>query len=381
MVLGFIIITFFYLILIGSFIIGFDKVKEFIPENLTETTKFSIIIPFRNEAENLLNLLQSLYKLDYPHQKFEVLLVDDDSTDNSVEIIQNFIETKLSKKDSTLIDIKIVKNNRKSNSPKKDAITTAILIAQHDWIIATDADCIVPTTWLKTIDSFIQTNNPKMVVAPVTYAIKNSFLSQFQLLDFLSLQSATIAGFGIKKPFLCNGANLCYRKDLFKTLNGFDGNETIASGDDIFLMEKAIRAYPNDVLCLKSIKALVFTESQPSLKELIQQRLRWAAKTSAYTNIFGKVVGLIVLFMNAIIVITFVLTLFGEFRLEYLLLLFTLKFIFDLLLISKSSRLFNQKLHLMSYFSSSLLYPFFSVYIAFYSLFFGFKWKERRFKK
>ena len=74
----------------------------------------------------------------------------------------------------------------------------------------------MPKLWLKTLDAFIQKHNPEMIIAPVTYSVSNTFFEQFQLLDFLSLQSATIAGFGIGKPFLCNGANLTYKK---KSLN------------------------------------------------------------------------------------------------------------------------------------------------------------------
>ena len=375
MILGFFIITFIYVILIGSFIIGFDKVEAFNSESSTLTTKFSVVIPFRNEAENLTDLLQSLYVLNYPKDMFEVLLIDDDSEDNSVKIINNFKIVR------DIQNIKIIKNERQSNSPKKDAITTAIQVAQYDWILTSDADCVVPTSWLKTIDTFIQNRDPKMIIAPVTYNIQNTLLDRFQLLDFLSLQSVTIAGFGINKPFLCNGANLAYRRDLFKTLNGFTGNTTIASGDDIFLMEKALKAYPKQVHFLKSINALVTTKSQSSLTGLIQQRIRWAAKISSYNNTFGKMVGFVVLLMNTLIIITVILTIIGSFRLELLILFFTLKLFLDLILIKKSAHFFNQKLHLKFYVLSSLLYPFFSVFIAINSLFFGFKWKERRFKK
>jgi biofilm PGA synthesis N-glycosyltransferase PgaC len=371
----FLIITFIYVILIGSFIIGFDKVENFNTESSTVATKFSIVIPFRDEAPNLPDLLESLMKLDYPKHMFEVLLVDDESEDNSVEIIQNIIDSFPEN------NIQILKNKRQSNSPKKDAITTAIQIAQYNWIITTDADCVLSPKWLKTIDTFIQNNAPKMIIAPVTYSNQSSFLERFQLLDFLSLQSVTIAGFGIGRPFLCNGANLAYHKDLFKTLHGFDGNATIASGDDIFLMDKAIKICFEDVKYLKSTEALVTTKSQSSLNGLIQQRLRWVAKMSSYSNTFGKLVGLIVLLMNALIIIITTLVIIGVFKLKFLLVYFSLKFFLDLILIKKSARFFNQKLSLIYYALSSVVYPFFSIFITINSMFFGFKWKNRSFKK
>ncbi|MBN4070608.1 glycosyltransferase [Olleya sp. AH-315-F22] len=375
MMLIIIIITLFYCILIGCFILGFDKVEEFDEQDLTEETKFSILIPFRNEAENLSELLQSLDNLDYPKILFEIILVDDASEDNSVEIINNF------KIQNHTLNIEIITNKRGSNSPKKDAITTAVKNAKYEWIITTDADCIVPIMWLKTLDSFIKTNNPKMIVAPVTYSINKTFFQNFQLLDFLSLQSATIAGFGIKNPFLCNGANFAYKKSLFNVLNGFEGNTNISSGDDLFLLEKALQTYPKDVMYLKSLKALVVTKPQATVTDLIQQRLRWAAKTTSYNNTFGKFVGLIVLLMNALIISVSLLVITSILRFEFLILIFTLKFFFDILLIHKSARFFNQTFLFKFYILSSFIYPFFSVYIAVYSVFFGFKWKSRAFKK
>jgi len=331
MIFVFGIISIIYIALISVFIIGFDKIEAFTLESYVDKITFSIIIPFRNEAENLPDLLQSLSKLDYTKDLFEIIFVDDASEDNSVELLTNF------KIKSSLFNIEIVTNQRMSNSPKKDAITTAIHIAKHKWIVTTDADCIVPIKWLKTLNSFIQKHNPKMVVAPVTYHIKNTFFEYFQLLDFLSLQSVTIAGFGIKRPFLCNAANLAYKKDLFISLNGFNGNIKIASGDDIFLMEKAVKKYPKKVKYLKSKNALVTTSPQVSIKDLIHQRLRWAAKTSSLDNTFGKGVGIIVLLMNILIIIVTLLTIIGTLRFELMILIFSLKFFLDFALIHKSA--------------------------------------------
>jgi cellulose synthase/poly-beta-1,6-N-acetylglucosamine synthase-like glycosyltransferase len=368
------IITIIYIFLIGSFIYGFDNIEKFKTETSLENTKFSIVIPFRNESDNLPNLLQSLYLLNYSKHLYEILLVDDASEDNSVELITAFIANK------SLDNITILQNNRVSHSPKKDALNTAIKKAKFDWIVTTDADCLLPEKWLQTLDSFIVHNSPEMIVAPVTYTITNSFLEHFQLHDFLSLQGATIAGFGLNKPFLCNGANLAYRKKFFNTLNGFEGNNTIASGDDIFLLEKAIKIGPEKVHYLKSTNAIVITKPQLSLALLIQQRVRWAAKTTAYNNTFGKLVGLSVLLMNAMIVTSFFLTLFGALNLFYFGFGLAIKLVIDFLLLYKTAHFFNQKASLKLYLFSGLLYPLFSVFVAVYSMFKDYKWKGRHFK-
>ena len=369
------IIIICYCIVIGAFIIGFDRVKAFVFSNNSSSKNFfSIIIPFRNEAQNLPELLKSLQQLNYSKDNFEIIFVDDNSKDASVELIEKFFA-------KTQDHITILKNERKTNSPKKDAISLAIKEAKYDWIITTDADCIIPKNWLEVFNLFIQKHQPKMIVAPVTYTTTESLLEQFQLLDFLSLQGSTIGAFGINKPFLCNGANLCYSKAIFNKVNGFNGNSTIASGDDIFLLEKIIKKYPNKVKYLKSKDAIVTTKPQPTFKELISQRIRWAAKSASYQNNFSKAIAIAVLTMNALLIILLIMSILGHFNWLYLLIIFLLKFSFDFVLIVKMASFFNQTKVLASVFISSIIYPFFSMFVVIASLTSGYQWKGRQFKQ
>ncbi|MBC3845395.1 glycosyltransferase [Winogradskyella echinorum] len=371
-----------YLFLIGVFTFGFDKVETFKLQDLPSKTKFSIVIPFRNEAENLPRLLTSISKLNYSKSMFEIILVDDDSEDDSIAIIEKVLDTKSLKKDFTRTDnIRIIKNKRTSNSPKKDAITTAIKASKFNWIITTDADCILPKYWLDAFDEYIQTTTTNCIVAPVTYYGRNSFLNRFQTLDFLSLQGATIGGFGIKKPFLSNGANFCYRKSLFLQINGFDGNDNISSGDDIFLLEKIIEHDSKKIHYLKSQKAVVKTNPASSVSNLIQQRLRWASKTSNLKNWFAKLVGLIVFLGNLVCIAFIPLVLFNAMLVKFAAALFIIKFSIDFLLLFKTSRFFKQETLLLSFLLSSFVYPFFNVGIAFLSFFKSYRWKGRTSKK
>ncbi|MDD7886821.1 glycosyltransferase [Flavivirga sp. 57AJ16] len=373
MVLIGIIITLVYLFLIGCFVFGFDKIKPFKLGNTPPKNTFSVIVPFRNEAENLSGLLESIDALEYPNPLFEIIFVDDDSHDDSLNLIMGFSA-------NTQDNIKVIKNERTSNSPKKDAITTAVNHSKNKWIVTTDADCILPKYWLDSFDAFIQKTNAKCIAAPIAYAHSNRFLEQFQLLDILSLQGATIGGFGIKQPFLCNGANFGYEKALFQELKGFEGNTDIASGDDIFLLEKVNKAYPEQLHYLKCEHAIVKTQPQPSWKDLISQRIRWAAKTSAYHNWFGKFTGLIVLLMNGLVILTLLLSIFNDFNFKIWGYILTIKFGIDFLLIYKAASFFNKKAVLGHFVFGSVIYPFFSFYVAFVSLFKTYKWKGRTFK-
>lgn len=370
-----ILILLCYGTLLIALVIGFDSVSIFEEKSQPPTTKFSIIIPFRNEKDNLNNLLKSLVLLNYHKDYFEILMVNDQSTDNSVELIQLF------KTQHPNLPIVILENNRKTISPKKDAIKTAIDKAQFEWIISTDADCTVPKNWLNTFNTFILINKPKLIAAPVTYKVSNSFLDQFQLFDFLSLQASTIGGFGLKKPFLCNGANLCYEKSVFNEVNGFKDNDKIASGDDIFLLEKIHKKYPKKVHFLKSKEALVYTKPEPSITSLISQRVRWASKTTSVNNSFTKLVGVIVMAMNFLWAAAIVLLVLNLISWHYLFTIITAKFILDFILLQRIFHFYKHRLHFHRFLLNSCCYPFFSMFVIFLSLKKGYRWKNRSFKK
>lgn len=373
------IIVLLYVILIGSLIYGFDKVSASPLKDIPAKTKFSIVVPFRNEVKNLPILLKSLSQLNYPKHLYEILLVNDESTDGSIEHIDNL----LTKKPLSHIadNISIINNQRRTNSPKKDAITTAIQLAKYDWIVTTDADCKVPKYWLDAFDCQIQQNDPNLLVAPLTLDKANSFFERFQMLDILSLQGATIGGFGIKKPFLCNGANLVYKASVFESVNGYNGNDHIASGDDIFLLEKFLTLETSKVQYMMHNQVIVTTNPQPDFKSLKSQRVRWAAKTSSYDNTFGKFVGFIVLLMNALLVCLPILYLAHMISVKTLVYTFAIKCLIDFLLLFKSARFFGQESYLASYLFSCILYPLFSVYVAFLSVFKRYKWKDRTYSK
>ncbi len=357
-----------YAVSIALLIYGFTKVNSFEYLGLKPKNKFSIIVPFRNEAENLPKLLDSLSKLNYPNDLFEVILVDDDSSDG-FEV------------QSLKFKVSILKNIRVSNSPKKDAILTAMQTIKTDWIITTDADCVVNENWLLTLDNYIQLHDVSMLAGAVTYDCENSFLHHFQQLDLASLQGATIGSFGLKKGFMCNGANFAYTKSLFQELNGFDGNDTIASGDDVFLLQKAISRFPVKVHYLKSENNIIITKPLNDWKSLFYQRVRWASKTGSYQSRFGIGLGLVVFGGNlcwVLVPIAIGIGFSGLIPLQNMFLLSLLKFAVDSILIYKANH-FLTKTRMRHLILSSLLYPFFSVSVALYSLFGKYEWKGRRF--
>jgi cellulose synthase/poly-beta-1,6-N-acetylglucosamine synthase-like glycosyltransferase len=361
------VILIIYVISISLLIYGFIRIKKYQKTNLEPQTSFTIIVPFRNEAENLPKLLNSFSKLNYPNNLFEVILADDSSYEKFQ--VSGF-----------RFQVSVIDNIRISNSPKKDAITTAMQHVKTNWVITTDADCVVPENWLLTFDNYIQENNVSMLAGAVSYECKNSFLHHFQQLDLTSLQGATIGSFGIKKAFMCNGANFAYTKSLFEKLNGFEGNNKIASGDDVFLLQKAANLFPAEVHYLKAKEAIVITKPTQDWKSLFHQRIRWAAKTSSYQSIFGKYLGLIVFLGNLSFVLGFMFLIFRIWPLPFLILFVAVKFSIDFMLLYITNQ-FLTKTRLRHLILSSLFYPFFSATVALYSLFGSYEWKGRKFGK
>jgi glycosyltransferase involved in cell wall biosynthesis len=363
-----------YAVPIACLIYGFSKVNSFEYIGVAPKTKFTIIVPFRDEAENLPQLLNSFSKLNYPNDLFEVILVDDCSKEKFQ--ISDFRPER--QRTGEAFQISILQNNRISNSPKKDAILTAIQFVKTDWIITTDADCVVHKNWLLTLDNYIQNHEVSMIAGAVTYDCKPSFLHHFQQLDLASLQGATMGSFGIRKGFMCNGANFAYKKSFFLELNGFEGNDGIASGDDVFLLQKAMAKSPEKVHYLKSKNNIVRTKPVDNWKSLFYQRVRWASKTSSYQNRFGIGLGLVVLFGNMCWLMAIGCWLFNWMSFLNIAFLFLLKFSVDSILIYKANHFLTK--HKMRYLIlSSLLYPFFSTSVAFYSLFGKYEWKGRKF--
>jgi biofilm PGA synthesis N-glycosyltransferase PgaC len=374
------LITGFYIILgIYSFVIlalvrGFNRLKT--PINFTEEplTSFSVVIPFKDEAEHLPELLTSLSQLNYPTDLFEIILINDASSDDSVAIIETF-------KSNAHLNINLLHSDSKSLSPKKEALTKAIHFATNKWIITSDADCTFHSNWLKTYDGFIQKNKFQFIAGPVAYKSSNKFLDAFQLLDFSSLIGVTMGSFGLKKPIMCNGANLAYKKSLFDTLGGFKGHDTIASGDDVFFLEKVVKYNKTLVSYLKHEQAIVHTKPVTSLKLLLPQRLRWASKTGQSSLIETKLLGFLVLITNTIFIFALLNLVISTFSLIHSLVLISLKLGVDAILLYKTLSFFRQNKMMSQYGATAFLYPFFTVYIAILSLFGGYKWKNRAYKR
>jgi len=340
----------------------------------SENTYFSVLIPFRNEAQNIPELLTTLSKIEYPTSHFEIIFIDDASEDNSKSIIQECIQ-------NTHLNIKVLNNKPYSNSPKKDAITLGVKNAKHSWIVTTDADCLVPSTWLSELNTFIKTEAPHFVAMPVLVKKKNSVVALFQYFETLALQGITLATYRLKRPFLCNGANLAYKKDLFFEVNGYEGNNHLASGDDIFLLEKIRKLANTNIRYVCSRNVLVTTSPEDSWSTSIQQRVRWASKTKTQKNTTALALGIVMLLSNISVIASLILVFIFPLKVMYWISFIFMKWITDGLLLKFTATTFQEDFDDSDTIIPLFVQPFLYCWIAVHSLKGNYTWKGREHRK
>lgn len=262
-----------YSILVLCYWYAWQRIPVYRASGHTDIIKVTVVIPARNEEKGIGALLQALQKQDYPPGWFEVIVVDDHSTDGTARIVSGYPEVRL---------IRLQEDDL--NSYKKKAIETGIAHAAGDLILCTDADSIPGPRWISTLARFAITHHSVFVAAPVQMMGRPSLLTVFQSLDFMMLQAITGAVVQSRSLSMCNGANLAYTREAFHTVDGFSGINDIASGDDMLLMHKIWQQYPQQVHYLKSPDAIVSSAAQESWRAFISQRIRWASKAGHYQD-------------------------------------------------------------------------------------------------
>lgn len=274
---------------------GWLSLPNFHKSGPTPNTRLSVIIAARNEEEKLDNTIRDILSQNYPSGLIELIVVDDHSTDRTSEIIASY-----SKEGVILIKLN---EDKALNSYKKKAISEAIKISSGELIITTDADCRMGPEWLKSIANYYQQHNFKMISSPVLFFEEKNIFEKMQTLEFLYLIGLGAATIGNKMPSTCNGANLAYRKDVFYEVKGFQGIDDLASGDDELLLHKIASIYPEGIGFCKSPDAIVYTHAKPNLSSFIQQRKRWASKSTRYKNKSIVALGVFIWLFNLLILV------------------------------------------------------------------------------
>ena len=349
-----------YLWLLLGIYRGLKKINRFIPEN--HNNQFiSVIIACRNEEKNLPRLLKDLSAQVYPSQSFEVIIVDDNSTDASYQLASSF---------KGITNLNVIRNN---GSGKKTAILTGAGAAKGSLIVTTDADCMTGTKWLQTISSFCSLTSADLIISPVILENGSGFTGKFAELEFLSLQGVTAGTLMQGSGIMCNGANLAFRREAYFA-NIQNLHFEIPSGDDVFLLHSMKKDNACKIVWLEAIEAAVRTESPLSSGKFFRQRGRWISKALSINDSYSIALG-IVTFVTILVMIASLAAALFDYRYLYIYLAVTLlKSIPDYLIISNTAGRYNKK-ELMSWFlPSQLFYPFYVLVSVIYGILSRQKW-------
>ena len=365
-----------YVLLMIIYSYCFRRLSPFLPSPAPAEPNifFSVLIPARNETESIAKSIDAVFGNTYPPDRFEVLVIDDFSEDDTpLQVIG------LQKKyrNLRLIQLKDYPAGTTITLYKKQAIETGIRESRGTWIVTTDADAHVPSTWLSTLHAYIQQHDPVFIASPVIFHAGKSILSVFQEIDFMTMQGITAASVSAGFHSMCNGANLAYRKDCFYKVGGFSGNEHLATGDDMLLMHKMKKTYPNKMGYIFSREAIVSTDAQKSWREFFQQRIRWASKADSYGEpvIFGVLLWVWV--MNTLLLAGLLLSLFEHNLVIPWLIIIAVKTMIELFFLLPVATFFKRK-SLLIYFP--FLQPVHLLYIVlsgWLGKFGSYEWKNR----
>lgn len=320
------------------------------------TTFTSVIIACRNEQENLPVLLNHIAAQNYRGDLFEVIVVNDNSTDKTFQTA-SFVKG--------IPNLRVIDN---FGSGKKQAIRTGINVSRGDLIITTDADCIMKENWIRTIAAFYEKYKPDLIICPVQLEMGLGFFRKFEELEFLSLQGVTAGSAIAQRATMCNGANLAFPREVYLN-NSEKLHDEIPSGDDIFLLQ-SIKKKGNSKICwLESADALVTTRSASTVAGFMKQRTRWVSKITEYTDWVTLIIGIVTFVTILIQLFALSALLAGGIALEVFLVIMLLKVIPDFLIIMNTTARYNRKELLLWVIPSQLVYPFYVIAVAVSSIF------------
>lgn len=281
------ILIYIYNILLIVAILSWLSARK--PKYSYKSQLITVIVVVRNEEKNIIRLLESIKQQTY--QNFEVIIVDDQSTDQTASLIQEF----------KLDNLKLISlsQGERGNSPKKSGIEKAIKLARGAIIYSTDGDCVLPPRILEIFAANFSNPKTQFIAGPVTFFKEKTLWNKLQTVEFSSLIGSAAVAFFLKKPIMSSAANLAYRKEAFLTVNGYEGNKSLASGDDEFLMNKINQHFPNSTLFLKDKNCIVKTSATKNIQHFYQQRKRWAGKWSSSINWVSIVTAIFIFAVNA----------------------------------------------------------------------------------
>jgi cellulose synthase/poly-beta-1,6-N-acetylglucosamine synthase-like glycosyltransferase len=338
--------------------------------------RVSILIPARNERTHIEACLKALLHNDYPEDQLEIIVIDDFSDDDTTVLAAKT----LGSRGRVLRLQDYISEDERLNAYKKKALEIAIAEASGDWIITTDADCIAGPCWIREMTDAMAQPGAAFVVAPVNFTPagkKKDLVYIFQSLDFMTMQGITASSAALNLGNMCNGANLAFSRKAYAAVDGYKGIDHIASGDDMLLMHKIRRQFPDGIIYQPSARAIIQTPAQPDVRSFLNQRIRWSSKAGKYNDTRLTLILLLVYLFNLSLLVLFTAALFIPAYWIWLSGILFVKVLIELWYLAPVARFYNKSGELWYF---PLLQPMHIAYIVlagFLGKFGKYQWKGR----
>lgn len=363
-VFSFLILSIYCIIFI-VFLFGILTNNRFDSNYKEKQIPISVLIPFRNEEQNIEKLIKSFKNLEYNLDKVEFIFINDNSIDGSKVVLENSLK-------NSNLNYKILTLNN-SETGKKQAIIKGVLNSKNDYIVTTDADTTRSKFWLYTYSNAFY-NNADFVIAPVINNKSKSFFGNLHNIESLMLSGITIGSASLNIPILCSGANLGYTKSLFINMLPYKDNINIKSGDDLFFLDK-LNNKKHKIISLKTTNSLVYTNSHKKYKDILKQAIRWSSKNKHLSKKTNLYFSLMVFAVNTLVYLHLFLLFRNNVYSGYFL---AIKFCIDFAMLYTVSLKFNYKNTLSYSIIIYMLYPIHLIVILMSYFFIKREWKGRR---
>jgi cellulose synthase/poly-beta-1,6-N-acetylglucosamine synthase-like glycosyltransferase len=330
----------------------------------SENPKVSVVVPMRNEEQNILSLLRCLSKQHY--KNFEIILCDDHSTDNTIEVATKWIG------ENANVKAKCIQSDSHS---KKLALTHAIESADARLILTTDADCIMNDRWLSEVVRHVVQTGSVLVAGPVVIKPGKNLIGKIQAVEFAGLTVMGAAAIHSRHPMFCSGANLAFEKNIFLEAGGYADSKSM-SGDDTQLLRKISKIYPDKIAFLKNSDALVYTSAINDKSDFFEQRKRWASKIPTTLSPFTVTIAAFAWLTHFFLLLQMVYSIFTS-DFVPLIIAVSIKVLSETFILLPATKFMKLKLPVLLII---LVQPFYALYIVLVGAiapFAKFKWKGR----
>ncbi len=340
---------------------------------ISQIPSISIIVSARNEELTIADCLESLLGQDYPSDQYEIIVVNDQSTDQTRIIVEQYQH-----QDSRIQLLNVPSEIRSS---KKHALEQGVQKSKHEIIFITDADCRVGPAWLRKMSPYFKEDIG--LVSGLTildHCSAPNLFTGLQVLDFIGLAGIGAALIGRGTPLFCNASNLAYRKKIFYEVHGFEGINDIKTGDDDLFLQKVVAQTKWKIAFSTDTDTIIHSKPALSIKHFFSQRSRWASKSTRFG--YKKHAFFLVSFYVYFLLLTLIP--FLGWSNPFLMIVwagsFFLKIVADWIFIKKFINIFRLQHWLKYFIPTDFFQIIYTLITAFSGFFFDVRWKERRIK-